>query len=127
MNSYRRCGWPIVVAVLLGLVAVDPPDATAQIRAAPASQPPSTWVGGPQLKAFAAMVDEPEALVLQRLSLLPDLVPLAMAAGEVRMDRGRSLPRSWFEHRRGFEVDALSVPSESRNVAPHLVVVLTVA
>jgi hypothetical protein len=42
------------------------------------------------LKAFAAMVDEPEALVLQRLSLLPGLVPLAMAAGEVRMDRKHS-------------------------------------
>ena len=44
----------------------------------------------PRLKAFGAMVDEPESVVLQRLSTAPEIVPLALAAGEMRLNRKRS-------------------------------------
>jgi hypothetical protein len=36
------------------------------------------------------MVDEPESVVLQHLHTVPELVPLALAAGEMRINRKRS-------------------------------------
>ena len=96
MNRLQRHSWRTGVALLVGAVVAAPSSAPAQVRAdTPTSSQPSLAIapnlaGEPQLKSFAAMVGEPEALVFQRLSLRPDLMSVAMAAGEVRMDRKRS-------------------------------------
>jgi hypothetical protein len=54
-----------------------------------ASEPPLALYPA-QLEAFAELVGEPMASVTLRLSMEPSLIPLAVAAAEVRRERRRS-------------------------------------
>jgi hypothetical protein len=85
------------VAILAGLVGATAPEVAFAEHAADSSTTSTASptgsrdsVGELQLKTFAALVGEPEDLVLMRLSSQPDLIPIAMAAGEARMERKRS-------------------------------------
>jgi hypothetical protein len=93
MNRHWICVWGTSSAVFACVLVGIPPQAAADVAAnSEMSQPVLTdsRLGGPQLNAFAAMVDEPESVVLQRLHTVPELVPFALAAGEMRMNRKRS-------------------------------------
>ena len=90
MNRHRICVLGIDSAVVACVLAGTSPLATAGSDAdSGKSQLVLTKSGldGPRLQAFAAMIDEPESAVLQRLSTVPELIPLALAAGEMRMNR----------------------------------------
>jgi hypothetical protein len=93
MNRHWKCVLGTSSAVFACVLLGAPPRATAEVDANSGKSLPviaDSSLGGPQLKAFAAMVDESESVVLQRLHTVPELVPLALAAGEMRMNRKRS-------------------------------------
>ena len=93
MNRHWICVLGSSSAVFAFVLAGTPSRAAADIAANSGASPPvltDSRLGGPQLNAFAAMVDEPESVVLQRLRTTPELVPFALAAGEMRMNRKRS-------------------------------------
>jgi hypothetical protein len=93
MNRGWKRVWGTSCAVFACISLGATPRATADVDPNSGKSPAviaGSSLGGPQLKAFAAIVDEPEALVLQRLSAVPELVPLVLAAGEMRMNRKRS-------------------------------------
>ena len=93
MNKHWICLWGISSAVFACVALGATPQATADVDANPGKSglhlTDSSW-GGRQLEAFAALVGEPESVVSGRLRTVPDLVPLALAAGEMRMNRKRS-------------------------------------
>ena len=93
MNRHWIRVWGTSSAAFACVLVGTPPRATADDAAnSEKSQPVLTdsRLGGVRLNAFAAMVDEPESVVLQRLGTAPELVPLALAAGEMRLHRKRS-------------------------------------
>ena len=93
MNIHRKYVWGISSAVFAYVLAGVSPWAIAGADSNPGNFQPilrDPPTDGPRLKAFAAMVDEPESAVLQRLSTIPEIVPLALAAGEMRLNRKRS-------------------------------------